>query len=137
MIIYSDKFPETLKHDVEIEEVVIIHGLFFSFLQQYDNKMKWSINKDFSKQLPNKKRTNVSWTTYFRKNKCVRWCNLLFFCRKRECWLWCLSYAYHYLYNKHNVIVNSANVSLYLIKQFNDMKDFSLYYCNSFMVTYV
>ena len=47
MIIYSDKFPETLKHDVEIEEVVIIHGLFFSFLQQYDNKMKWSINKDF------------------------------------------------------------------------------------------
>ena len=55
MIIHSDKFPETLKHDVEIEEVVIIHGLFFSFLQQYDNKMKRSINKDFSKQLPNKK----------------------------------------------------------------------------------
>ena len=54
MIIHYDKFPETLKHDVEIEEVVIIHGLFFSFLQQYDNKMKWSINKDFSKLLPNK-----------------------------------------------------------------------------------
>ena len=137
MIIYSDKFPETLKHDVEIEEVVIIHGLFFSFLQQYDNKMKWSINKDFSKQLPNKKRTNVSWTTYLRKNKCIRWShlsNLLFFCRKRECWLWCLSYAYHYLYNKHNVIFD---VRLYLIKQFHDMKDFSIYYCNSFMVTYV